>query len=81
MQNKKKKKKSKSISKKKIKKKTLINHRTSTKEFMQDYETLTDLVVPRSCERLIEDNDFVLYRLVVFSRIAEDFKRAAAEKK
>jgi len=59
----------------------VVVQKTTSKEFLQEYETLTDLVVPGSCEKLIEDNDFVLYRLVLFSRIAEDFKRAAAEKK
>lgn len=57
------------------------NNRTTNKEFLAEYEKLTDLIVPRSAEKILEDNDFILYRILLFSRVADDFKKLAGEHK
>jgi len=53
----------------------------SVKQFQTSYEKLTDFVLPRSAIVIIEDNEFVLYRVVLFKRVIEDFKNIAREKK
>lgn len=49
--------------------------------FLATYEKLCDLVVPRSAKSLAEDADYSLFAVVVFSKIVEEFKRAAKEQK
>jgi len=51
------------------------------KQWLAAYEKLTEFVVPKSSELIEEDNDYSLFRVVLFKRIAEDFKNAAREKK
>eukprot|EP00741_Cyanophora_paradoxa_P007830 tig00001215_g7576.t1 len=55
--------------------------KAAAKEFQTSYESLTDYVVPRSGLRIAEDNDFELWRVVCFKRVADDYKNAAREKK
>lgn len=45
------------------------------------YPTLTDLVVPNSSEFVVSDNDYGLFTVTVFRKIAQDFKTVAREKK
>jgi len=59
----------------------IVVPKTLATEFLSEYEKLTTYVVPRSAEKMTEDGDYVLYRLVLFSRVAEEFKRLSAEKK
>jgi len=51
------------------------------KNWLKTYETLTELVVPRSSQKICEDEEFVLNTVVLFTRVAEDFKNAARSKK
>lgn len=53
----------------------------SAKVFLGCYETLANFVVPKSAEEIDQDNDYILYRVVLFRKVAEDFKNAAREKK
>jgi len=53
----------------------------NVKQFMECYETLANFVVPKSAEQIDQDNDFVLFRVVLFRKVAEDFKNASREKK
>jgi len=53
----------------------------TVKQFFACYETLANFVVPKSAEQIDEDNDYALFRVVLFRKVAEDFKNAAREKK
>lgn len=47
------------------------------KDWEATYEGLCDFVVPRSTRRVTEDADYVLMSVVLFKRVADDFKTAA----
>lgn len=49
--------------------------------FTASYETLSQLVVPRSAKRVAEDADTVLFRVIVMKKYAEDFRTALRNKK
>lgn len=52
----------------------------SQKEWLSSYETLTSYVVPRSSKKLYEDNEYALYTVTLFNRVADNFKTSAREK-
>ncbi|CCG81567.1 Vacuolar ATP synthase subunit c [Taphrina deformans PYCC 5710] len=55
-----------------------INH---IKEWEGKYESLTQMVVPRSSTKISEDQDFALYNVVVFKKFAQEFVAKAREAK
>ncbi|KAF9666161.1 hypothetical protein SADUNF_Sadunf16G0200000 [Salix dunnii] len=52
----------------------------SQNEWLTNYETLTNYVVPRSSKKLYEDNEYALYRVTLFKRVADNFRTNAREK-
>lgn len=52
----------------------------SQKDWLASYETLTSYVVPRSSKLLYEDNEYALYTVTLFRRVADNFRTAAREK-
>jgi V-type H+-transporting ATPase subunit C len=52
----------------------------SQKDWLSSYETLTQYVVPRSSKNLYEDNEYALYTVALFRRVADNFRTAAREK-
>ncbi|ESW23727.1 hypothetical protein PHAVU_004G070900 [Phaseolus vulgaris] len=52
----------------------------SQKDWLSSYETLTNYVVPRSANKLYEDNEYALYTVTLFSRVADNFRTSAREK-
>lgn len=52
----------------------------SQKDWLASYETLTSYVVPRSSKRLFEDNEYALYTVTLFRRVADNFRTSAREK-
>eukprot|EP00897_Mesotaenium_endlicherianum_P000750 jgi/Mesen1/10676/ME000009S10467 len=50
------------------------------KDWLSSYETLSTMVVPRSSKRLTEDNEYALYTVTLFKKVADTFKVAAREK-
>ncbi|KAK7839938.1 v-type proton atpase subunit c [Quercus suber] len=52
----------------------------SQKDWLASYETLTSYVVPRSSKKLFEDNEYALYTVTLFGRVADNFRTAAREK-
>ncbi|QCD94033.1 V-type proton ATPase subunit C-like [Vigna unguiculata] len=52
----------------------------SQKDWLSSYETLTNYVVPRSSNKLYEDNEYALYNVTLFSRVADNFRTSAREK-
>jgi len=53
----------------------------NVKQWLASYEKLTEFVLPRSSVLIEEDNEYGLYRVVLFRRVSEDFKNLAREKK
>ncbi|KAI0508072.1 hypothetical protein KFK09_014206 [Dendrobium nobile] len=52
----------------------------SQKDWLSSYETLTSYVVPRSSKKLYEDNEYALYTVTLFGRVADNFKTSARER-
>ncbi|PNX96307.1 V-type proton ATPase subunit C-like protein, partial [Trifolium pratense] len=52
----------------------------SQKDWLASYETLTSYVVPRSSKKLYEDNEYALYTVTLFNRVADNFRTSAREK-
>ncbi|KAL2920627.1 V-type proton ATPase subunit C [Bienertia sinuspersici] len=52
----------------------------SQKDWLSSYETLTEYVVPRSSKKLYEDNEYALYTVTLFSRVADDYRLKARER-
>uniref|UniRef100_A0A8C2WFW1 V-type proton ATPase subunit C n=1 Tax=Cyclopterus lumpus TaxID=8103 RepID=A0A8C2WFW1_CYCLU len=50
-------------------------------DWQKTYETLTDMVVPRSTKLLYEDNDSGLFSVTLFTKAIDDFKHKARENK
>ncbi|KAH6599590.1 hypothetical protein BASA50_002932 [Batrachochytrium salamandrivorans] len=55
--------------------------RSSTKEWVNDYETLTQMVVPRSTTKIAEDDEYTLFSVALFQRVVEEFSNKARERK
>ncbi|KHM99227.1 V-type proton ATPase subunit C [Glycine soja] len=51
----------------------------SQKDWLSSYETLINYV-PRSSKKLYEDNEYALYTVTLFSRVADNFRTSAREK-
>ncbi|PKI56057.1 V-type proton ATPase subunit C [Punica granatum] len=52
----------------------------SQKDWLSSYETMTNYVVPRSSKKLYEDNEYALYTVTLFRRVADNFRSSAREK-
>ncbi|XP_034672624.1 V-type proton ATPase subunit C-like [Vitis riparia] len=52
----------------------------SRKDWLSSYETLATYVVPRSSKKLHEDNEYALYTVTIFGRVADNFKTSARER-
>jgi len=50
-------------------------------DWNNDYETLTQFVVPKTSELLCKENDFSLFKVVIFKHVLDDFKIKAKEKR
>lgn len=55
--------------------------KASRKEFLQSYERLTELVVPRSSTQVAEDDEFVLFSVVTFQKTSAEFLTKCREQK
>lgn len=54
--------------------------KSTAKDFLGQYESLTDFVVPRSATHVDEDNEYALFTIVLFRRVVDSFKAAARAK-
>ncbi len=54
--------------------------KSNVKEFLGQYETLTDFVVPRSATDIDEDSEYALLSIVLFRRVIDTFKATARTK-
>ncbi|RKO89032.1 ATPase, V1 complex, subunit C [Blyttiomyces helicus] len=50
-------------------------------EWIASYEQLTQMVVPRSSQKIAEDDEYTLYTVTLFQRVLEDFAHKAREMK
>lgn len=55
--------------------------KVSAKNWAVEYEKLAKWVVPRSSDLIAEDNDYQLYRVIVFKQSVDEFKHAGRDKK
>lgn len=53
----------------------------NAREFLNQYESLSQYVVPRSATEIAADNEFKLYAVVVFKKGVDEFRRAARERR
>ncbi|KAJ1812659.1 Vacuolar ATP synthase subunit C [Coemansia sp. RSA 2598] len=52
-----------------------------SREWLNSYERLTDMVVPRSSQLVAEDAEYKLYSAVVFKRVFDEFSNKARDAK
>lgn len=55
--------------------------RAQYKEWLATYESLTQMVVPRSSQLIHEDTEYGLYTVSVFKKVIDEYKLHAREKK
>ncbi|XP_017891781.1 V-type proton ATPase subunit C isoform X2 [Ceratina calcarata] len=59
----------------------VIVPRASYQDWHSGYEKLTDMIVPRSTQLIIQDNEYGLFTVTLFKKVIEEFKLHAREKK
>ncbi|KAI9248898.1 hypothetical protein BDA99DRAFT_524784 [Phascolomyces articulosus] len=55
--------------------------RSAYKQWFNKYETLTQMVVPRSSVKIAEDDEYGLFSVTLFQRVTEEFTHKAREEK
>ncbi|KAF7339668.1 V-type proton ATPase subunit C [Mycena sanguinolenta] len=55
--------------------------KTNAKEWNSKYERLTSMVVPRSSKSIASDDDYILFSVVVFRRVHDEFVQKCRENK
>ncbi|KAF8542052.1 hypothetical protein BDD12DRAFT_877157 [Trichophaea hybrida] len=51
----------------------IVVPKQSQKEWLKTYEKLTDMVVPRSSQKLYEDDEYTLYNVTLFKKFSAEF--------
>jgi V-type H+-transporting ATPase subunit C len=51
------------------------------KNWLDIYESLTQMVVPRSSEKIAQDEEYALYNVTLFQRVVDEFTAKAREQK
>ncbi|ELR18631.1 Vtype proton ATPase subunit C, putative [Acanthamoeba castellanii str. Neff] len=59
----------------------VVVNKAGAKEWLDEYETIVSDVVPRSSDLLYSDSEFNLYNVILFKKMADDFKTQARKKK
>ncbi len=54
--------------------------KSAKSEWLAQYESLSDFVVPRSTSAVAEDQDYQAFTVVLFRRVVDNFKTAARGK-
>lgn len=55
--------------------------KNSVKDWKSKYERLTSMVVPRSSNQIAADDDYVLFSVVIFKRVHDEFAQKCRENK
>ena len=50
-------------------------------DWQTKYETLSDMVVPRSSKKITEDNEHALFTVTLFTKVVDEYKLHARENK
>lgn len=58
-----------------------FQNRSNVNDWVQNYEKITDMIVPRSSQSISQDNDYALFNVTLFKKVVEEFKLHAREKK
>lgn len=53
----------------------------ATRDWMNQYEQLTDMVVPRSTKLIIQDNEHGLYSVTLFKKVVDEYKHHCRQNK
>lgn len=59
----------------------ISNFRVSIKDWIDEYELMTQMVVPRSSIKITEDDEYALFNVTLFRKVVEDFTNVAKDKK
>lgn len=59
----------------------VVINKAGAKEWLDEYETVVSDVVPRSSDLIFSDGEFNLYNVILFKKMADDFKTQARKKK
>jgi len=59
----------------------VVVNKAGAKEWLDEYETVVSDVVPRSSDLIFSDGEFNLYNVILFKKMADDFKTQARKKK
>ncbi|GBB90986.1 hypothetical protein RclHR1_18070001 [Rhizophagus clarus] len=51
------------------------------KDWNSKYETISQMIVPRSSQKIAEDNDYGLFTVTLFKRVSEEFANKCREEK
>ncbi|KAJ3167160.1 hypothetical protein HDU88_002497 [Geranomyces variabilis] len=55
--------------------------KSAATEWINKYETLTQMVVPRSSQKIAEDEEYALFTVTLFQRVVDEFTHKARENK
>ncbi|KAL2918711.1 Vacuolar ATP synthase subunit C [Polyrhizophydium stewartii] len=55
--------------------------KAAIKDWIDEYETLTQMIVPRSTQKIAEDDEYALFTVTLFQRVTEEFANKARERK
>ncbi|XKL68453.1 hypothetical protein PGB90_003944 [Kerria lacca] len=55
--------------------------KSSINDWNQNYEKLTDMIVPRSSQMITSDADYALFTVTLFKKVTAEFKHHARERK
>ncbi|KAI8900642.1 ATPase, V1 complex, subunit C [Globomyces pollinis-pini] len=55
--------------------------KASMKEWVDQYETLTQMVVPRSSQKIAEDDEYALFNVTLFQKVVDEFTTKCREHK
>ncbi|KAI9494320.1 hypothetical protein BDB00DRAFT_818708 [Zychaea mexicana] len=55
--------------------------KSAYKQWLNKYETLTAMIVPRSSVKIAEDDEYGLFSVTLFQRVAEEFAHKAREER
>ncbi|TDZ22981.1 V-type proton ATPase subunit C [Colletotrichum orbiculare MAFF 240422] len=59
----------------------IVTPNNATKDFLESYETLAPMVVPRSAVQVAQDDEFTLYAVTTFKKHSVDFLQKCREQK
>lgn len=56
-------------------------NRSNINDWNQNYEKITNMIVPRSSQLITTDQDYALFTVTLFKKVVAEFKHHARERK